>query len=214
MSSSDSKYVRNEHVEEVDQYDSSAILSKIMLCKAILKLRWIKIKFVLTYRVNQLIWQSLCPKRAWRFWSIWLIYNTIQDNAKLKPPFKFGEWKWNPYWVIVLTSLSGSKYVPNEHEDVDQYNPYAIPFYIMQCQRHPVSLVNKNKNPYWHITLMNSSRINYILNEHDDFDQYFPFAMPSKIMPCHSYPASLVNQKWNPCGFGVLTSSSGTNYVP
>ena len=29
--------------------------------------------------------------------------------------------KWNPSWVIVLTSSSGTNYVPNEHEGVDQY---------------------------------------------------------------------------------------------
>ena len=27
----------------------------------------------------------------------------------------------------MLTSSSGTNYVPNEHEDVDQYDPYAIP---------------------------------------------------------------------------------------
>ena len=42
--------------------------------------------------------------------------------------------------------------------------------------------------------LMVSSSTNYVLNEHEDFDQYDSFAIPSKIMPCYSYPASLVNQ--------------------
>ena len=60
-------------------------------------------------------------------------FNTIQDNAMLKPSWKFGEWKWNPCWVIVLTSSSGTNYVPNEHEDVDQYDSYAIPSKIMPC---------------------------------------------------------------------------------
>ena len=58
---------------------------------------------------------------------MWLIYNTIQDNAILKPSWKFGEPKWNPYWVIVLTNSSGTNYVVNEHEDIDQYDPYATP---------------------------------------------------------------------------------------
>ena len=35
---------------------------------------------------------------------------------------------------------------------------------------------------------------NYVLNAHEDFDQYGSFAIPSKIMPCYSYPASWVNQ--------------------
>ena len=38
----------------------------------------------------------------------------------LKTPRKFGESKWSPYSVIVLTSSSDTNYVPNEHEDVDQ----------------------------------------------------------------------------------------------
>ena len=36
---------------------------------------------------------------------------------------KFGEPKWNPYRVIVLTSSSGTNFVPNKHEDNDQYDP-------------------------------------------------------------------------------------------
>ena len=128
-SSSDSNYVPKEH-EDVDQYDPYAIPSEIMPCQSYPE---IKMKSLLTYRVNELTWHSLCPYRAWRFWPIWLIYNTIQDKDILKPPYKFGESKWNPYWVIVLTSSSGTNNVPNEHEDVDQSDPYAIPFEIMPC---------------------------------------------------------------------------------
>ena len=61
---------------------------------------------------------------------IWLICNTIWDNAMSKPSWKFGEPKWNPYWVIMLTSSSGTNCVPIEHEDLDQY---AIPNEIMRC---------------------------------------------------------------------------------
>ena len=35
---------------------------------------------------------------------------------------------------------------------------------------------------------------NYVLNKHEDFDQYGSFANPSEIMPCQSYPESLMNQ--------------------
>ena len=45
----------------------------------------------------------------------------------LKLSWKFGESKWNPCWVIVLTSSSGTNYVPNEHEDIDQYGSFTIP---------------------------------------------------------------------------------------
>ena len=47
----------------------------------------------------------------------------------------------------MLTSSSGTNYVPNEHEDVDQYGPFAIPSDIMLYQSHPASLVNQNEIP-------------------------------------------------------------------
>ena len=47
----------------------------------------------------------------------------------------------------MLTSSSGTNYVPNEHEDVDQYDSYAIPSKIMPCLSHPESLVNENEIP-------------------------------------------------------------------
>ena len=42
-------------------------------------------------------------------------------------------------------SSSGTNYVPNEHEDIDQYDSFAIPSEIMLYQSHPVSLVNQNE---------------------------------------------------------------------
>ena len=62
----------------------------------------------------------------------------------LKLSCKFGESKWNPCWLIILTSSTGTNYVPNEHEDVDQYVLFAIPYEIMLYQSHPESLVNQN----------------------------------------------------------------------
>ena len=38
-----------------------------------------------------------------------------QDNAMLNLSCKFGEWKWNPYWVTVLTSSSVTNQVLNKH---------------------------------------------------------------------------------------------------
>ena len=52
--------------------------------------------------------------------------DTVQDNAISKLSWTFGESKWKPYRVIASTSSSGITYVP-KHEDVDQYDPYAIP---------------------------------------------------------------------------------------
>ena len=63
----------------------------------------------------------------------------------LKLSWKFGESKWNSYWVIVLTSSSDTNYVPNEHEGVGQYGSFAIPSELMLYQSHPESLVNQNE---------------------------------------------------------------------
>ena len=45
----------------------------------------------------------------------------------IKLSWKLGEWKWYPYRVIVLTGSSGTNYVTNEHEGVDQYGSFSIP---------------------------------------------------------------------------------------
>ena len=70
------------------------------------------------------------------------------------PPFNFVE--------------RGYNYVPNEHEDVDQYGSFAIPTEIIPTE----------------IKLTCSSATNYVPNEHEDVDQYGSFAKPSEIMPC------------------------------
>ena len=94
----------------------------------------------------------------------------------LKLSWKFGGSKWYPYWVIVLTSSSGTNYVLNEHEDVDQYGSFSIPSELVLYQSHPESLVNEK--------LTSSSGTNYVPNEHEDIDQYGSFKIPSQIMPC------------------------------
>ena len=60
---------------------------------------------------------------------------------------KFGESKWNPGWDIVFTSLSGTNYVLKEHEDFDQYGPYAVPSELIPCYSYPASFVNQNEIP-------------------------------------------------------------------
>ena len=47
----------------------------------------------------------------------------------------------------MLTSSSGTNYVPNEHEDVDQYGLFAVPSEAMLYQSHPGILVNQNEIP-------------------------------------------------------------------
>ena len=65
----------------------------------------------------------------------------------LKLSWKFGESKWNLSWVIVLTSSSGTNYVPNEQEDVDQYGSFTIPSKIMPSYSYPENLVDQNEIP-------------------------------------------------------------------
>ena len=43
------------------------------------------------------------------------------------------------------------------------------------------------------MVLTSSTGTDYGLNEHEDFDQYGSFTIPSKIMPYQSHPASLVD---------------------
>ena len=45
----------------------------------------------------------------------------------------------------MLTSSSGTNYVPNEHEDFDQYGSFSIPSELVLHQSHPESLVNQNE---------------------------------------------------------------------
>ena len=45
----------------------------------------------------------------------------------------------------MLTSSSGTNYVPNEHEGVDQYGLFSIPSELVLHQRHPESLMNQNE---------------------------------------------------------------------
>ena len=58
----------------------------------------------------------------------------------LKLSCKFGELKWNPCWLIVLTSSTGTNYGLNEQEDLHQYGSFTIPSKIMPYQSHPASL--------------------------------------------------------------------------
>ena len=66
-------------------------------------------------------------------------------TTMLKLSWKFGGSKWYPYWVIVLTSSSGTNYVPNEHEGVDQYGSFSIASELVLYQSHPESLVSQNE---------------------------------------------------------------------
>ena len=47
----------------------------------------------------------------------------------------------------MLTSSSGTNYVLNEHEGVDQYGSFSISSELGLYQSHPESLVNQNEIP-------------------------------------------------------------------
>ena len=53
----------------------------------------------------------------------------------------------HPGLVIVLTSSSGTNYVPNEQEDGDQYCSFTIPSKIMPSYSYPENLVDQNEIP-------------------------------------------------------------------
>ena len=67
----------------------------------------------------------------------------------LKLSWKFGESKWYPYWVIVLTSSSGTNYVPNEHEGVDQYGSFSIPSKLVMRRISLLSLAGSHFTHRW-----------------------------------------------------------------
>ena len=48
--------------------------------------------------------------------------------------------------------------------------------------------------PYWIITSMTSHGMHYVLNEHLDFSQHGPYAIPSEIILWYSYSASFNDQ--------------------
>ena len=84
----------------------------------------------------------------------------------LKLSCKFGESNWNPCWLFILTSSSGTNYVLNEH-DVDQYGSFAMPSKIKPYQNYPESVVNQNEI---HIELLcKQAHLALIMsqNEHD-----------------------------------------------
>ena len=62
------------------------------------------------------------------------------------------------------------------------------------------------------MVLTSSIGTNYVLNEHEDVNQYGSFAIPSEIIWKPSWKFG--EPKLNPYWVIVLTSSSGTNYVP
>ena len=72
----------------------------------------------------------------------------------------------------MLTSSSGTNYVPNEHEDDDQYGSFYSTIRDNAMLKLSYKFSESKWNPCWLIVLTNSTGTNYGLNEHEDFDQF------------------------------------------
>ena len=64
----------------------------------------------------------------------------------------------NAYWVIVLTSYSGTICVLNKLEDLGQYHPHAKPSKMMSVYSYPARLVN---TPYG-VSIVKSCRESWL----------------------------------------------------
>ena len=92
--------------------------------------------------------------------------------------FKFGESKWNPYWIILIIS-SGINYAVSRHGDFDQYGPLIAIIWDKAMLQLSCTFSEPKLNPCWVIVSTSSSVTNYVFNEHEDFDQYVLYAIPS-----------------------------------
>ena len=85
-------------------------------------------------------------------------------------------------------------YILNNFKDLDRYDLYVIPSQKMPCYSYPASLINQNEIPIEYKMLTSSSATKRVLNKHERVGQYDTYAIQFELMPCHSYPANLVNQ--------------------
>ena len=120
---------------------------------------------------------------------IWPICNTVRSKI----------------CCIVIVLMSSSDFL-NEHENLGQNHPCAVPSKIMSCHSYPASLLDQHSiNNYW-ITMLTdaiwpslspctvinptlltmltrSSSTKYILNEHEASCQYGPCARRCQVAP-------------------------------
>ena len=106
---------------------------------------------------------------------------TSTKNAWLKLSCNFGESKWNPYWVVVLASSSGTNHVLNKHEDVLAIWTICDTTQATDVLQLFCKFGQSKWNLYWVIMLASSPGTNHVPNMHEDFDQCDPNAIPSDI---------------------------------
>ena len=109
---------------------------------------------------------------------------------------KFGESKWNPCWVIVLTSSSAIKYVPYEHDDINQNPTLLVTFDVTSL--------------YTNVPLEEARRtVGRALLHSRQAGELICNTIQDNAMLKLTWKFS--ESKWNPCCVIVLTSSSGIN---
>ena len=136
-------YVLNEHLDFMPTWHICNIISNNIVIQLLWKFQesnWNPDWFIALMDSIDTNYIFTNNKKSW---PIWPKCNTIPDNAMLQLSWKFGLSKWYPYWVNMLASSSGTKYVLNEHEDVGQYGPYVILSEVIPCYRYPASLLDQ-----------------------------------------------------------------------
>ena len=133
--------------KNLGQYDQNAIPSQIMPCYSypgnLINQNKIPIELTCQQAHLGLIMSLMSMKMLANMVHMWYSLRWCHVTGILQVCLII----WNPYWLIVLMSSSESDYVPNEHEDADQYDSYTIPSKIMPYQSYPKSLVNQNEIP-------------------------------------------------------------------
>ena len=128
------------------------------------------------------------------WWNIFILCNTIQDNAMFQLPCNQLSFKMKSVLNKHTKELICANYVLSNHDVIEQHDPYAISSGLMPCCIYSAGLVNHNAIAIEFILLNTSSGTNCVLSEHEDIDQYGPFVIRPQLMICYSYHASSVNQ--------------------
>ena len=73
-----------------------------------------------------------------------MLFKSYRVNKNLRPAAAYEPVQKHK---VTPSTLGWLNYVPNEHEDAEQYDSYANQSKIMPYQSYPKSLVNQNEIP-------------------------------------------------------------------